>query len=205
VNIAEKGKCAAITPSAGASMLARRLLGASILTLLIACGDDSSRDESTKDAGSVDDAIGQAGDSSDSASPDAPGGGGDDVSSEDASSDRGGTFDCNDLRITCADPRPSCPPRHMPVVEGGCWAGFCVPGSDCRSDIDCSVCDFDTEVCAKDWFESGYSRSRCFQVPPECSADRTCRCLASTMCAEGPGRSCGDNGNGREFGCFCLC
>jgi hypothetical protein len=113
-----------------------------------------------------------------------------------------GAFECDERLVTCGAPSPTCPPFQHPVVSNGCWTGDCVAGWACRSAVNCAACTGENYVCAIDSFEGGFHRSRCEEVPPECFTRRTCDCLRIHICKA---LSCSDQGNGREFGCFCLC
>jgi hypothetical protein len=165
------------------------------LTFLVACGGETSPRGSRVDGG------GQGGE----ASSEITAADGESVDADDGESvDAGGReFECDDHLVTCGAPRPICPPFQESVVSDGCWAGYCVTGWACRNAGDCAACA-ESQVCAIDTFESGFRRSRCEEIPPECIADRTCNCLARHIC-KGYLASCGDPGNGRVFGCFCLC
>ena len=115
-----------------------------------------------------------------------------------------GLAECDTSTVTCRVAPPACPVGHLPVVNGSCWAGCCVKASACRSVKDCSACSRDSYVCATDELGGGMLRRRCSDIPAACVNDRTCRCLVPTMCVPFGYMSCGDAGNGFEFGCFHL-
>jgi hypothetical protein len=113
-----------------------------------------------------------------------------------------GRPECDSSVVTCRTLPPTCPPGEIPVVAGACWAGHCARPSACRTVRDCTACNADNVVCATDAVR-GAPSVRCVDVPAACATDRTCRCLASYVCTNGPFVSCTEVGSRREFSCQC--
>jgi hypothetical protein len=62
-----------------------------------------------------------------------------------------------------------------------------------------SRCDPETEICVTQ--ETMGAHSECKPLPPACSADRTCECVADSVCI--PGLACNEQGKNHVV-CVCL-
>ena len=120
--------------------------------------------------------------------------------SRDTNSDGDRPF-CDSRVVTCESLPPNCGKGEVPVVTGVCWAGYCARASTCSSVKDCSVCDLDVDVCARDAYVP--FDARCVELPSACAGDRSCNCLASYVCTRPGFHTCATLPDG-TFGCACI-
>lgn len=113
-----------------------------------------------------------------------------------------GRPECDGSLVICKSVPPTCPKGEVPVVAGNCWAGHCVKATLCRTVLDCSVCTADNVVCAEDVGRLQRA-ARCVEVPSLCATDRTCKCLASSVCTSPSFSACGGPTPGGGFQCTC--
>jgi hypothetical protein len=83
---------------------------------------------------------------------------------------------CNPNNVTCALAPPSCATGTLPAVMGNCYAGACLPASQCSDVRSCGVCTAAGLVCVTDQVAGGPTY-HCVSVPSACSGAPTCGCL----------------------------
>jgi hypothetical protein len=78
--------------------------------------------------------------------------------------------------VTCTTAPPPCAVGSLPLISGNCYAGGCLPASQCSDVGSCDSCASAGLVCVTDEVLGGPSH-HCVTVPAACSADPTCACL----------------------------
>jgi hypothetical protein len=86
------------------------------------------------------------------------------------------TRSCNPQNVICALAPPSCAAGSLPAVADGCYAGACLPASQCSDVGSCGVCTAAGLVCVTDQVAGGPTY-HCVSVPSACSGAPTCACL----------------------------
>jgi hypothetical protein len=83
---------------------------------------------------------------------------------------------CNPKNVTCALAAPACSAGSLPAVMGNCYAGGCLPTSQCSDVGSCGACTAAGLVCVTDQVAGGPTY-HCVTVPSACSGAPTCGCL----------------------------
>jgi hypothetical protein len=89
---------------------------------------------------------------------------------------------CNTKNIACTVATPACTAGSVPVVQGACYTGKCLPAAQCSDVASCDVCTNAGLVCVTDQ-QAGGDVYHCVTVPSACSTAPTCQCLG--VCSAG--------------------
>ncbi len=103
---------------------------------------------------------------------------------------------CDDSTVTCDIPTPQCPAGQAPIVDGDCYAGGCMPVTQCSEVTSCANCDQPDLACVNN--VSQLPSSHCVDTQGCDPAD--CACLGDAVCV-GSFSVCNDGADGIE----CVC
>ena len=106
---------------------------------------------------------------------------------------------CDASKVTCERLPPQCPAGELPVVDRFCWAGGCVPASQCAGVTDCSQCGPELACVVADSLTDTF---HCAAPAPSCPGDRSCACLGPSVCIT-PFGKCADSTPDRAVHCSC--
>jgi hypothetical protein len=112
-------------------------------------------------------------------------------------------FNCDASGVVCGSLTPTCAAGEVPSVNatGTCFAGGCVPASQCKTVTNCSACGGSAPACVSYQTQLGI-QNHCVTIPTECGGAATCGCLGPTTCVS-PYGSCGDFSGIRGVSCTC--
>ncbi len=106
---------------------------------------------------------------------------------------------CDQDLVACDQDPPNCSPGDLPVVDGGCWSGGCVPAKACDVVPDCTYCQ-EGEACVQQVTQPGLKFS-CQPIPVACGADGPdCDCAGAEYCPT-PFDLCDDAGDAISCSC----
>jgi hypothetical protein len=108
-------------------------------------------------------------------------------------------FECDSSKVICKSLPPTCDAGFIPAVKDGCYAGGCVPVTECISVRSCLDCK-GRSTCAA-YVERSGSVPHCVTVPDACRV-RTCECVGPSVCT-GAFSSCGDLSGLPGVACSC--
>jgi hypothetical protein len=86
-------------------------------------------------------------------------------------------FDCDASKVVCASLPPACDAGLVPLVAGGCWAGSCVPATECAAVASCAECG-PSDVCVEEIGQIGVER-HCVALPAACEGEASCDCVGA--------------------------
>lgn len=109
-------------------------------------------------------------------------------------------FDCDARKVTCRVAVPQCQPGFVPVVEGSCYTGACVPATECLAVSSCAACIPGTP-CAMYGTQLGL-QFHCVTIPSSCNGSGTCACMGPATCIK-PFATCTDLSGIRGINCSC--
>ncbi len=112
-------------------------------------------------------------------------------------------FNCDDSRVSCDIATPNCDDGQVPAINaaGTCYAGGCVPASQCKTVSSCNVCGGTAPACVTYQTQMG-NQHHCVTIPTACGGDATCGCLGPTSCVS-PYLSCTNYSGNRGVSCGC--
>ncbi len=83
---------------------------------------------------------------------------------------------CNAANVTCATAPPTCAAGSLPIVTNHCYAGGCLPASQCADVGSCDACTAAGLSCVTYDARTGPTY-HCVTIPAACSGAPTCACL----------------------------
>ncbi|MFL5308055.1 MAG: hypothetical protein ACJ8F1_22760 [Polyangia bacterium] len=83
---------------------------------------------------------------------------------------------CNAANVTCTTAAPTCPAGSLPIISNHCYAGGCLPASQCADVGSCDACTAAGLSCVTVDDLPAPTR-HCVTVPAACSGAPTCGCL----------------------------
>lgn len=105
---------------------------------------------------------------------------------------------CDESTVLCDIPTPQCPMGQLPIVDGDCYAGGCLPALECEEVTSCASCSALTgATCVHNVTQ--LQSFHCVDRASPCS-EASCDCLGPSVCIE-PFDACSETADGLDCSC----